>query len=130
MSGHFEITHESDVARYERHLEEPKRGCKTEAEVFGKTFLNAFLDEYGISPIRLADVATILAEDAHQQQRNVIVRSKEDLRSRLSTQGYSKAEIDGLFRHFLLPRGLIGRWLLRHSVPRTGGLGATKENYL
>jgi hypothetical protein len=103
MSSHFEITHESDVARYERHLEEPKRGSKTEAEVFGETFLNAFLDEYGISPIRLADVATILAEDAHQQQQNVIVRSKEDLRARLSTQGYSEAEIDGLFRHFVLP---------------------------
>jgi hypothetical protein len=103
MSSHFEITHESDVARYERHLEEPKRGSKTEVEVFGETFLNAFLDEYGISPIRLADIATILAEDAHQQQRNVIVRSKDNLRARLSTQGYSEAEIDGLFRHFVLP---------------------------
>jgi hypothetical protein len=103
MSSHFENTHESDVARYERYLEEPKRGSKTEAEVFGEGFLKAFLAEYGISPIRLADVATILAEDAHQQQQNVIVRSKEDLRARLSTQGYSEAEIDGLFRHFVLP---------------------------
>lgn len=103
MSSHFEVTHEADVARYEQHLEEPKRGSKTEAEVFGEAFLRAFLDEYGISPIRLADVAMILAEDAHQQKRNVIVRSKEDIRARLSTLGYSKAEVNGLFRHFVLP---------------------------
>ena len=133
MSSHFEITHESDVARYERHLEEPKRGSKTEAEVFGETFLNAFLDEYGISPIRLADVATILAEDAHQQQQNVIVRSKEDLRARLSThptRAIQKRRSTVSFGTLYCPRGLIGRWLLRHSVPRTGGLGATKGNYL
>lgn len=103
MSSHFEITHESDVARYEQYLEEPKRGSKTEAEVFGETFLNAFLDEYGISPIRLADVAAILAEDALLQQRNVVVRSKVNLRSDLSTRGYSDREIDRLFRHFVLP---------------------------
>ena len=103
LSSHFEITHQTDIANYERHLEEPKRGSKTEAEVFGDQFLNAFLEEYGISPMRLVDAATVLAEDAHRQQTNVMVRPVASLRELLKREGYSEREVNGFLQHFVLP---------------------------
>jgi hypothetical protein len=103
LMSHFEVTHRRDIQDYENYLSEPVRGTKTEEEVFGPAFVQAFLDEYGISPVRLADIATILAQDAREQRVNIVVRSIGSLRELLQRAGFSELEVDGLVRHFLLP---------------------------
>jgi hypothetical protein len=103
LSSHYEVTHRRDIQDYESFLSEPKRGTKTEEEVFGPPFVQAFLEEYGISPARLADVSTVLAKDAHEQQTNVVVRSMGSLQELLQKAGFSQVEIDRLVQHFLLP---------------------------
>jgi len=103
LSSHFEVTHRRDIQEYERHISEPARGTKTEEEVFGRPFVHAFLEEYGISPARLTDIATVLAQDAYQQQVNIVARSIGLLKDLLRKAGFSEAEVDSLFQHFLLP---------------------------
>ncbi len=103
LFSHFELTHRRDIIAYERHFQEPKQGTKTEEEAFGQEFVDAFRDEYTISPIRLADVATVLAEDASKQRKNVVLRTRESLSALLLQQGFTKSECEGLLRHFVLP---------------------------
>ncbi len=103
LSSHFEISHRRDIQDYERYLSEPTRGTKTQEEVFGRPFVQAFLEEYGISPARLADIATVLAQDAHEHQVNIIASSIGSLQVLLRKAGFSEVEIDSLFQHFLLP---------------------------
>jgi hypothetical protein len=103
LFSHFEVTHRRDIQDYERYLSEPKRGTKTEEEVFGRAFVQAFLEEYGISPARLVDMATVLAEDAREQQVNIVVRSIESVKELLRKAEFSEAEVDSLHRNFLLP---------------------------
>jgi hypothetical protein len=103
LMSHFEVTHRRDIQDYESYLSEPMRGTKTEEEVFGPAFVQAFLDEYGISPVRLADIATVLAQDAREQQVNIVVRSINSLLELVQKAGFSEAEVDGLVQHFLLP---------------------------
>jgi hypothetical protein len=75
LSSHFEIAHQRDIAEYERNFTLPKRGTKTEEEAFKAEFVRAFREEYGIAPIRLAEVSTILAEDAYAAKTDVMVRT-------------------------------------------------------
>ena len=103
LMSHFEVTHRRDIQDYENYLSEPKRGTKTEEEVFGPAFVQAFLDEYGISPVRLADIATVLALDAREQQANIVVRSITSLLEIVRKAGFSEAEVEGIVQHFLLP---------------------------
>ncbi len=103
LMSHFEITHRRDIQEYENYLSEPMRGTKTEEEVFGPAFVQAFLDEYGISPVRLADLATVLAQDARAQRVNIVVHSIDSLRALLQKAGFSEIEVDGVVQHFLLP---------------------------
>ena len=81
----------------------PKRGTKTEEEAFGADFILAFRGEYGISPIRLAEVATVLADDAFGRKTNVVVRTRESLRELLLREGFSDNEFETLMQHFVLP---------------------------
>jgi hypothetical protein len=106
LFSHFEVTHRRDIHDYERYLSEPRRGTKTEDEVFGRAFIQAFLGEYGISPARLADMATVLAQDAYEQQVNIVVRSIGSLQELLRKAEFSQAEVDNLLQKFLLPARL------------------------
>jgi SEC-C motif-containing protein len=103
LLSHFETTHRRDIADYERHFTVPKRGTKTEEEAFGKEFVVAFRSEYGISPIRLAEVATVIADDAFERKTNVVVRAKESLRELLLREGFTENEFESLIQHFVLP---------------------------
>jgi hypothetical protein len=103
LSSHFEITHRRDVAEYDQNFTLPKRGTKTEEEVFGTEFIHAFREEYGIAPLRLAEVSTILAEDAYEAKTDVMVRTRSSFMELLSDQGFSDNEIQCLMNHFVLP---------------------------
>ena len=103
LRSHFEITTRRDIEGYERYLTAPERGTKTEEEVFGDAFVQACLEEYGISPVRLHDVATVLAQDAYEKQVNVVVCSMGSLQELLRNAGFSEREVDSLLQHFLLP---------------------------
>lgn len=103
LLSHFETTHRRDITDYKLHFTAPKRGTKTEEEAFGEDFVLAFRGEYGISPIRLAEVATVLAEDAFERQTNVVVRTRESLRELLVREGFAENEFGSLMQHFVLP---------------------------
>ena len=103
MLSHFEIAHRRDITDYERHFVEPPRGTKTEDEAFGKSFVDAFLDEYGISPARLQEISTVLAEYAYDQHTAIVVQPRRSLLNVLSIAGFSEREVSGLLRHFVLP---------------------------
>ena len=103
LSSHFEISHRRDIAEYEQNFRLPKRGTKTEEEAFGTEFVRSFRDEFGISPIRLAEVSTILAEDAYAARTDVLVRTKDSLMKLLSDHGFGENELKGLINHFVLP---------------------------
>jgi hypothetical protein len=104
LSSHFEIAHRRDIDEYERNFTLPKYGTKTEEEAFGSAFVAAFREEYGISPIRLAEASRVLAEDAYSAKTDVMVRTKNSLISLLSDQGgFERKELDGLMNNFVLP---------------------------
>jgi hypothetical protein len=103
LLSHFETTHRRDIADYEGHFSAPKRGTKTEEEAFGKEFVVAFRQEYGISPIRLAEVATVLADDAFERQTDVVVQTRESVQELLMREGFTENEFESLMRHFVLP---------------------------
>ena len=104
LSSHFEITHRRDIDEYERNFTLPKYGTKTEEEAFGSAFVAAFREEYGISPIRLAEASRVLAEDAYSAKTDVVIRTKDSVMSLLSDQGgFERTELDGLMNHFVLP---------------------------
>jgi hypothetical protein len=103
LQSHFEIGHRRDITDYEHHFTVRNRGTKTEEEVFGQSFVRAFRDECGISPIRLAEVATLLTEDAFKRKTNVVVRTRASLRELLLSEGFSENEFDRLMQHFALP---------------------------
>ena len=130
LLSHFETAHRRDIADYERHFTSPKRGTKTEEEAFGKDFVLAFRGEYGISPIRLAEVATVFAEDAFEGKTNVVVRTRESLRELLLREGFSENEFESLMQHFVLPSRPTGRRSPSRSAQKTGGLGGIGATYL
>ena len=130
LSSHFEITHRRDIQEYERYLSEPERGTKTEEEVFGRTFVHACLEEYGISPARLADVASVLAKDAREQQTNVVVRSIGSLQEMLRKVGLSQNEFDSLIQHFMFPARPDWTKVSPPFRPRIGGLGGIEDTCL
>ena len=103
LQSHYEIAHRRDVTDYEHHFTVQNRGTKTEEEAFGESFVRAFRDECGISPIRLAEVATLLAEDAFKGKTNVVVRTRASLRELLLSEGVSENKFDRLMQHFALP---------------------------
>ncbi len=103
LFSHFEITHRRDIEEYDQNFILPKRGTKTEEEAFGAEFVSAFHEEYGISPIRIAEISTILAEDAYEEKTDVVVRTRASFMELLSDKGFSDIEIQSLIRHFVLP---------------------------
>lgn len=103
LSSHFEETHLRNVSDYERYCESSIRGTKTEVEVFGSEFVEAFQKEFGISPVHLAEVADILAQDAVQKQTTIVEGTRESVRSLLVEKGVTEQEVDGVFINFVLP---------------------------
>lgn len=103
LSSHFELMHFRDIAEYERNFTLPKRGIKTEEEAFGAEFVRAFRDEYGISPVRLAEVSAVLAEDAYAAKTDVMVRTQDSLMKLLTAQDFEASELQNLMDHFVLP---------------------------
>jgi hypothetical protein len=103
LSSHFEQTHLRDISDYERHYQSSIRGTKTEVEVFGPEFVEAFQREFGISPIHLAEVAEILAQDAVEKKTTVVEGTRESVRALVLEKGITEEEIEGLFNNFILP---------------------------
>ena len=103
LLSHFETTRRRDITDYERHFTVRKRGTKTEEEAFGEDFVRAFRGEFGISPIRLAEVATVLAEDAYERKTNVVIRTRESLRELLLSERFPENEFESLMQYFVLP---------------------------
>jgi len=103
LSSHFEQTHLRDVSDYERHYESSIRETKTEVEVFGSQFVEAFQKEFGISPIHLAEVADILAQDAVQRETSIVEGTRESVRALLLEKGITEQEVDGVLANFVLP---------------------------
>ena len=108
MTSHFERSHLSDVRRYD-DLFEPEANTPTpEEEIFGKEFVEGFLQEFGISPARLAEVGVRLGEDAVEFQATVITRDAASFNDVLARGGFTQSEIEALRRSFVLrPRD---RW--------------------
>jgi hypothetical protein len=103
LLSHFETTHRRDIADYEDHFSASKRGTKTEEEAFVKEFVSAFRDEYAVSPVRLAEIASVLAYDAFERRTDVIVRTRQSLQELLMREGFTESEFEGLMQHFVLP---------------------------
>ena len=68
LTSVFDKEHIADVQRYEELFEARAHGTKTEEEIFGPAFVECFRAEYGISPVRLAQLAVMLTEDAIEQR--------------------------------------------------------------
>jgi hypothetical protein len=102
MTSHFERVHMADVNRYEEWFEPEPAQKKPEEEVFGENFVAAFVEEYGISPARLAEIGVLLAEDATEQQSTVIHRTSDSLRALLAKEGIFDQEIRGFWSNFVL----------------------------
>jgi hypothetical protein len=103
FASHFERTHLRDISDYESHYESSIRGTKTEVEVFGAEFVEAFQKEFGISPIHLAEVADILAQDAVEKEMTVIEGTRESVRALLLEKSITEEEVEGVFSNFILP---------------------------
>lgn len=102
LTSHFERVHMADVNRYEEWFEPEPAQRKPEEEVFGEHFVAAFVEEYGISPARLAEIGVLLAEDATEQQSTVIHRTSDSLRALLAKEGICDQEREGLWSNFVL----------------------------
>ncbi len=102
LTSHFERVHMADVKRYEEWFEPESAERKPEEEVFGETFVAAFIEEYGISPARVAEVGVLLTEDAREQQSTVIHRTSDSLKGLLMKGGISDEEIRGFWNNFVL----------------------------
>ena len=108
LTSHFEKSHMADVDRYEEWFQPQPEAKKPEEDVFGKEFVESFLDEFGITPGRLAEVGVLLAEDAMARQSFIVTREATSLNEMLAQEGLTQSEIDGLWRSFVLrPRD---RW--------------------
>jgi hypothetical protein len=108
LASHFEKSHMAEVERYADLFMARKEGTLTDTEVFGQEFVESFHGEFGISPGRLAELASILAEDAISQGKIVVVRETDSLSFMLAKAGFSQVEIDGIWKSFVLkPRD---RW--------------------
>ncbi len=103
FASHFERTHLRDISDYERYYESPIRGTKTEVKVFGAEFVEAFQKEFGISPIHLAEVAEILAQDAVEKEMTVIEETRESVKALLLEKSITEEEVEGVFSNFILP---------------------------
>jgi len=102
LTSHFERVHMADVKRYEEWFEPEPAERKPEEEVFGEKFVAAFIEEYGISPARVAEVGVLLAEDAREQQSTVIHRTFDSLKALLMKGGISDEEIRSFGNNFVL----------------------------
>jgi len=108
LSSHFEKRHLSDVRRYDDLFEPEADAPRPEEDIFGKEFVEGFLQEFGISPARLAEVGVRLGEDAAELQATVITRDAGSFNDVLARGGLAQSEIDALWRSFVLkPRD---RW--------------------
>jgi hypothetical protein len=85
LTSRFEQDHLRDVSSYHEHFETSQQGTKHEEEVFGQPFVRAFRQEFGLSPARLAEVSTVLMEDAISAKSTVTGAFPRSTRSLLIT---------------------------------------------
>jgi hypothetical protein len=103
LLSHFETTHRRDVADYEGHFSASQRETKTEEEAFGQEFVSALGGEYGVTPARLAGIASVLAYDAFERRTDVVIQTRQSLRELLVREGFTESEFEDLMQHFVLP---------------------------
>jgi hypothetical protein len=102
ITSHFEKKHMADVGGYEDFFTPTASGTKTEEEVFGGEFVDSFRGEYGISPAGLAKLGVVLTEDAIRQRTTLIQRTRGSFEEMLISAGFSRDEIQGFLRSFVL----------------------------
>jgi SEC-C motif len=102
MTSHFERVHMADVKRYEEWFLPEEQVKKSEEDVFGADFVEAFREEFGISPARLAEVGVLLAEDATERRSVVLTQDFSSVREFLAKAGLSEQEVDGFWNSFVL----------------------------
>ncbi len=102
LAAHFEEVHEKDVRRYEELFELRTSGTRTDIDVFGEEFVDAFWHEYGIGPQDLGSVGITLTDDAIERSAQVMRLSHEEFRAVLQKSGIGREEVEAIYEHFLL----------------------------
>lgn len=97
----FEKEHMGDVRNYEEFFEDKEHGTKTDEQVFGEEFVDAFQTEFGISPGRLALLGVALTEDAVKLESIVVQKTQKSFKELMEEQGFTNDEINGFFRSFV-----------------------------
>lgn len=113
IASHFERTYMKAVENYDDFFSPRPEGTKAEEDVFGHQFVESFSGEFGISPSRLKELAGLLEQDAIERRSAVVVHNTASFAESLAGGGFSRTEIAGLQRNFVLtPRE---RW---ESAPK------------
>ena len=109
QSGHFAERFEEHIRKYPDLYRENRRGGRPAEDVFGRDFVSAFEDEYGVSVQQLVDIATTLEEYAAEKKQLVVKTSMKELKALLANRaGLGQHGVDAFLQNFCLsPRG---RW--------------------
>ncbi|MDT8066718.1 MAG: hypothetical protein ROO76_00995, partial [Terriglobia bacterium] len=102
LTVHYEQIHGKDVLGYEQFFEARPGGTKTDVEVFGSEFVDAFSEEYGISPQSLGKLGVALCENAIEAKKLVIKSTHEEFAVLLNNSDLGVPQIDALYNNFVL----------------------------